>query len=68
MDPRVVVNPAQARQLLAAVTYVGGRRRQDQDRGRRLHAFSARIHYAGLRPGEVQLPREADCALPASGW
>lgn len=68
VDPRVVVNPAQARQLLAAVTYVGGRRLQDRDRGRRLHAFFACIYYAGLRPGEVQLLREADCTLPASGW
>ena len=41
VDPRVVVNPAQAQQLLAAVTYVGGRRRRDRDRGRRQRAFFA---------------------------
>lgn len=68
VDPRVVVSPAQARQLLAAVTYVRARRRQDRERGCRLHAFFACIYYAGLRPGEVQLLREADCTLPASGW
>lgn len=68
VDPRVVVNPAQARQLLAAVTYVGGRRRQDRDRGRRLRAFFACLYYAGLRPGEAQQLRSADCVLPTEGW
>jgi integrase len=68
VDPRVVVNPAQARQLLAAVTYVVGRRRQDRDRGRRLRAFFACIYYAGLRPGEVQHLHRVDCVLPDNGW
>lgn len=68
VDPRVVVNPVQARQLLAAVTYVGARRRQDRERGRRLHAFFACLYYAGLRPGEAQGLRAEDCALPSSGW
>jgi integrase len=68
VDPRVVVNPAQARQLLAAVTYVGGRRRRDRDRGRRLYAFFACLYYASLRPGEAQQLREADCVLPLEGW
>ncbi len=67
VDPRVVVNPVQARQLLAAVTYVGGRRRQDRDRGRRLHAFFGCL-YAGLRPGEAQQLRRDDCVLAAEGW
>jgi integrase len=68
VDPRVVVNPAQARQPLAALTYVGGRRRQDRDRGRRLHAFFACLYYAGLRPGEAQQLRDTDCVLPAEDW
>lgn len=69
VDPRVVVDPAQARQLLAAVTHVGtgARRRQDRDRGRRLHAFFACLYYVGLRPGEAHGLREVDCTLPPSG-
>ena len=68
MDPRVVVNPAQARQLLAAVTYVRARRRRDRERGRRLYAFFACLYYGGLRPGEAQQLRRDDCVLPAEGW
>ncbi len=68
VDPRVVLNPVQARQLLAAVTYVGARRRQDRDRGRRLYAFFACLYYGGLRPGEAQGLREGDCSLPVVGW
>ncbi len=68
VDPRVVVNPGQARQLLAAVTYVGGRRRQDRERGARLHAFFACLYYGGLRPGEAQNLRRPDLELPPTGW
>lgn len=70
VDPRVVVNPAQARQLLAAVSYVGtgARRRRDRDRGRRLYAFFACLYYGGLRPGEAHGLREDDCTLPLTGW
>src|SRR4051794_19893109 len=68
VDPRVVVNPVQARQLLAAVTYVGGRRRRDRERGARLHAFFACLYYAALRPGEAQGLRRQDCVLPGEGW
>jgi integrase len=68
VDPRVVVNPAQARQLLAAVTYVGGRRRRDGTRGQRLYGFFACLYYGGLRPGEAQRLRRADCVLPDEGW
>lgn len=68
VDPRVVVNPVQARQLLAAVTYVGGRRRQDRERGARLHGFFACLYYGGLRPGEAQNLRTSDLELPPSGW
>lgn len=68
VDPRVVVNPAQARQLLAAVTYVQGRRRRDRNRGARLHAFFACLYYGGLRPGEAQNLRTTDLDLPPDGW
>jgi hypothetical protein len=65
VDRRVVVNPCQARELLTAVSYVGGYRRA---RGRRLVAFFACTYYAGLRPGEVTGLYETDCHLPARGW
>ncbi|MFP5069491.1 tyrosine-type recombinase/integrase [Pseudonocardia nantongensis] len=68
VDPRVVINPAQARQLLAAVTYVQGRRRRDSNRGARLHAFFACLYYGGLRPGEAQNLRTTDLDLPSDGW
>ena len=68
VDPRVVVNPAQARQLLAALTYVSGHRRTERDRGWRLRGFFACLYYAGLRPGEAQQVRDTDCKLPAAGW
>lgn len=68
VDPRVVVNPQQARELLAAVTYVGGRRRTDRDRGRRLYAFYCSLYYGGLRPGEAMALRDVDCKLPDTGW
>jgi integrase len=68
VDPRVVVNPAQARQLLAAVTYVRAHRRRDRERGRRLYAFFACLYYGGLRPGEAQQLRRDDCVLPSDGW
>ena len=68
VDPRVVVNPVQARQLLAAVTYVRAHRRRDRERGRRLYAFFASLYYGGLRPGEAQQLRRDDCVLPGDGW
>jgi len=50
---RVVVNPRQARELLAAVTYVGR-----PWRGRHLRAFFACMYFAALRPGEVKALRK----------
>ncbi|MFJ6948516.1 hypothetical protein ACISU4_28405 [Streptomyces wuyuanensis] len=50
VDPRVLVNAAQARQLLTAASYVGS---WDRCRGRRLLAFYAVLYYAGLRPAEA---------------
>jgi integrase len=65
VDPRVVVNPKQAAQLLAAVTYVGtmGRGRYEY-----LYAFFASMYYAALRPAEANWLRESDCKLPDTGW
>ncbi|XVV03380.1 tyrosine-type recombinase/integrase [Actinosynnema sp. CA-248983] len=60
VDPRVVLNPKQARQVLAAVTYAGDREY--------LYGFFATMYYGALRPSEVNRLREQDCKLPESGW
>ncbi|MFF4275009.1 tyrosine-type recombinase/integrase [Streptomyces sp. NPDC001536] len=65
VDRRVLVNAMQARQLLAAVSYVGS---WDRCRGRRLVAFYAVLYYAGLRPAEAVGLRRSDCHLPDAGW
>ncbi|MEU9334427.1 site-specific integrase [Streptomyces sp. NPDC048290] len=65
VDRRVVVNPRQARELLAAVTYVGGYERAS---GRRLRAFFGCLYYAAMRPGEALGLRLSDCTLPERGW
>ncbi|MFE1246804.1 tyrosine-type recombinase/integrase [Streptomyces sp. NPDC058741] len=65
VDPRVVANPYQARDLLDAVSYVGGYRRA---RGRRLVGFFAGMYYAGLRPEEAVAVALPDCRLPRTGW
>ncbi|GAA4924186.1 integrase [Nonomuraea thailandensis] len=62
IDPRTVVNPAQARQLLDAVPKVG------RHRGARLKALFACIYYAALRPEEAADLRLRNCTLPESGW
>lgn len=66
VDRRVVVDPAQARELLIAVSYVG--RRGTTKRGERLVAFFACLYFAALRPGEALGLREMDCYLPDAGW
>ncbi|MGP3924789.1 tyrosine-type recombinase/integrase [Streptomyces sp. 8N616] len=65
VDPRVLVNAVQGRQLLAAVSYIGSWHRK---RGRRLMAFFAVMLYAGLRPAEAVGLRLVDCHLPEKGW
>lgn len=65
VDPRVVVNPLQAQNLLGALSYVGGFKRA---RGRRLVGLFAGMYYAGLRPEEAVAVALPDCTLPASGW
>jgi hypothetical protein len=54
IDVRVVVNPEQARALLAAV----------KEEAPPLHAYFACLYFAGLRPAEARNLREADCRLP----
>lgn len=64
VDPRVVLNPKQARQVLAALTYAGTITGQYDY----LYAFFATMYYGALRPAEVNRLREQDCKLPDSGW
>ncbi|MGW2147499.1 tyrosine-type recombinase/integrase [Nonomuraea bangladeshensis] len=62
VDPRTVVNPAQARRLLDALPKVG------RKRGPRLKALFACIYYAALRPEEAADLRLTNCTLPETGW
>lgn len=64
VDPRVVLNPVQARNCLAGVTYAGTRPGQFDY----LFGFFAAMYYAGMRPCEVNRLREEDCELPETGW
>lgn len=57
VDPRVVVNPDQARRFLAAVE-------RHSDRGRSLKAFFAVMYYAALRPEEAGELRRTQLTLP----
>ena len=57
VDRRVVINPAQARALLAAV-------RAQQPSGPRLVAFFGVLYYSGLRPEEAVCLRRRDLLLP----
>ncbi|MEU5429973.1 site-specific integrase [Streptomyces olivoreticuli] len=65
IDPRILMNPVQAREFLIAVSYVGS---VNRNRGRRLVAFFGCILYAAMRPAEVVGLRLADCYLPETGW
>jgi integrase len=65
VDPRVVINPRQARELLTALTYVG---RRDVARGAHLVGFFGGIYYSAARPAEMVNLRETDCKLPDKGW
>ncbi|MFF4228017.1 tyrosine-type recombinase/integrase [Streptomyces sp. NPDC001820] len=65
VDPRVLVNEVQGRQLLTAVSYVGSVHR---NRGRRLVAFFACILYAATRPAEAVGLSDRHCHLPETGW
>jgi integrase len=65
VDNRVVVSPRQARELLAAATYVGA---WELASGRRLRAIFGCLYYAATRPGEALGLRRSDCDLPEAGW
>jgi integrase len=58
IDPRRVINPGQARALLAALD-------AQQPSGPRLVAFFGVMYYCGLRPEEAVMLRTADLRLPA---
>jgi integrase len=61
VDRRRVVNPAQARRLLAAV-------REQGPTGRRLVAFFGSMYYSAFRPEEVVSLREDDLSYGKRGW
>jgi integrase len=61
VDRRVVVGPAQARNLLAAVRGLSGR-------GEHREAFYGCLYFAALRPSEAVMLRESDLHLPGKGW
>ena len=58
IDRRAVINPTQARELLAAVQHLYPS----------LEAFFACIYFAGMRPSEVRHLKVTDCHLPTQGW
>lgn len=60
VNPRVVINHAQARALLAAVAA--------EPSGPALVAFFAVMYYAALRPSEAVDLRKDALSLPRSGW
>lgn len=61
VDRRVVANPSQVQQLLAAVKVY-------KERGAHLVAFFACMYYAAMRPSEVAHLNLDDCHLPDEGW
>ena len=61
VDRRVVVNPQQARALLAAV-------RRQKPTGPSLVAFFGAMYFAALRPAEAATLRKGNLALPEAGW
>lgn len=61
VDRRVVVNPEQARALLAAV-------RRQAPSGPSLVAFFGAMYFAALRPAEAATLRKVNLALPEEGW
>jgi integrase len=62
LDKRVVVNPTQARRLLAAVAEYGG------PSGSSLVAFFGVMYYSALRPGEALNLRTSNLIIPTEGW
>jgi integrase len=61
VDKRSVVNPVQARTLLAAV-------RETKRSGPRLVAFFGLMYFSALRPEEAANVRKHNLSLPTTGW
>ncbi len=61
IDRRSVINPGQARSLLAAVGKI-------KHSGPRLVAFFGLLYYAALRPEEAVCLEKSSLDLPESGW
>jgi integrase len=61
VNRRTVVNPVQARALLAAVL-------ETKRSGPRLVAFFGLMYFAGLRPEEAANLRKRNLSLPEEGW
>ncbi|SFQ67078.1 Site-specific recombinase XerD [Amycolatopsis arida] len=68
IDKRVVINPEQARRLLAAVEaqHVEGQPRRSS--GPMLVAFFGAMYYAALRPEEATMLSKQDLEIPEEGW
>jgi len=63
VDPGVVVNPLQARELLASVTYV-----RPRGTNRSWRPFFSSLYYGGVRPSEARFLADTHCELPRKGW
>ncbi|MFJ8746487.1 tyrosine-type recombinase/integrase [Embleya sp. NPDC127516] len=61
VEPACVVNPQQARALLAGVRAQGAR-------GQHLEAFFGCLYHAAMRPAEAVWLRVDNCKLPKRGW
>lgn len=68
IDKRVVINPHQARKLLAAVKAQRIEGQPRRSSGPMLVAFFAVMYYAALRPEEAAMLRKQDLQLPEKGW
>jgi integrase len=68
IDKRVVINPAQARRLLAGVAaqHIEGQPRRSS--GPALEAYFGAQYYAALRPEEAAMLSKADLLLPDLEW
>ena len=68
IDKRVVINPRQAKELLAAVAAQKVEGQPRRSSGPTLKAFFAVCYFAGLRPEEAAMLSRADLHLPENGW
>jgi len=68
IDKRVVINPRQGRELLAAVGAQKIETLPRRSSGPMLKAFFAVMYYAALRPEEAAILSKQDLQLPEGGW